>query len=409
MKRSVRLVAWLSFALGGSLAIAAEEAGKPIPEVGTGKEGKPAVEVVFVLDTTGSMSGLIQAAQEKIWAIANTLATAKPAPTIKMGLVGYRDRGDAYVTKVTDLTDDLDAVHKELMGFRAEGGGDGPESVNQALHEALTKIKWSADDKTYRVIFLVGDAPPHTDYKDDVQYPASCEQAAKQSIVINTIQCGSQTDTTPVWTKIAQLAEGKYFRVEQSGGAVLAATPFDEKLAKLDGELSATRVYYGAERERRALADKLDAADAEADAAPATAKAGRAEFRAKESGKAAFGGGLGGLGGGGVGAAELVQDFADGRVNPADLDKLAGEKKLPEALLKMTEAERKEYLEQQAARRDEIRKQIEQVSQQRQDYIKQEIEKKSGGKKDSLDQAIFDAVRAQAAPRGLKYEGGPKY
>src|SRR5262245_19358098 len=61
------------------------------------------VEVVFVLDTTGSMGGLIAAAKEKIWSIASTLAQAKQAPEIQMGLVAYRDRGDAYVTQVVDL------------------------------------------------------------------------------------------------------------------------------------------------------------------------------------------------------------------------------------------------------------------------------------------------------------------
>ena len=78
-----------------------------------------------------------------------------------MGLVGYRDRGDDYVTKVTNLTNDLDAVYNTLMEYQANGGNDTPESVNQALHEAITKLAWSKDPDTYRVVFLVGDAPPH--------------------------------------------------------------------------------------------------------------------------------------------------------------------------------------------------------------------------------------------------------
>src|ERR1700681_1477694 len=84
---------------------------------------KPKVEVVFCLDTTGSMGGLIDGAKQKIWAICNQVASGKPTPDLRVGLVAYRDKGDAYVTKVIDLTDDLDEVHKHLMGFRAEGGG----------------------------------------------------------------------------------------------------------------------------------------------------------------------------------------------------------------------------------------------------------------------------------------------
>jgi Mg-chelatase subunit ChlD len=74
-----------------------------------------AIEVVFVLDTTSSMSGLIETAKEKIWSIASTMAQAEQAPVIRMGLVGFRDRGDAYVTEVVDLSADLDSMYARLM------------------------------------------------------------------------------------------------------------------------------------------------------------------------------------------------------------------------------------------------------------------------------------------------------
>ena len=104
---------------------------------------QPRVEVVFVLDTTGSMSGLIDAAKEKIWSIATTMAQARPAPEIRIGLVAYRDRGDAYITRVTNLSEDLDSVYSALMDLQADGGGDGPESVNRALYDAVNEISWS--------------------------------------------------------------------------------------------------------------------------------------------------------------------------------------------------------------------------------------------------------------------------
>ena len=131
-------------------------------------EQKPRIEVCFVLDTTGSMGGLIAGAKDKIWSMANEMISAKPTPEIRIGLIGYRDKTDAYVTKVYPLSNDIDDIYAKLMAFKAQGGGDTPESVNQALSEGITKMKWSKSKKVLKVIFLVGDAPPHMDYKQDL-------------------------------------------------------------------------------------------------------------------------------------------------------------------------------------------------------------------------------------------------
>ncbi len=106
---------------------------------------KPRMEVCFVLDTTGSMTGLIEGAKQKIWSIANEMVSAKPTPELRLGLVAFRDRGDDYVTKDFDLTNDIDAIYGQLQSFHAAGGGDTPESVNEALDDAVRKMLWSTD------------------------------------------------------------------------------------------------------------------------------------------------------------------------------------------------------------------------------------------------------------------------
>src|SRR5438876_301741 len=112
---------------------------------------KSRIEVCFVLDTTGSMTGLIEGAKQKIWSIANEITSAKPTPDIRMCLIGYRDRGDEYVTKAFDLTNDIDSVYGHLQAFHAAGGGDTPESVNEALQEAVSNMSWSQDRKVLKV------------------------------------------------------------------------------------------------------------------------------------------------------------------------------------------------------------------------------------------------------------------
>ncbi|MEA2093618.1 MAG: vWA domain-containing protein, partial [Pseudomonadota bacterium] len=260
------------------------------------------IDVVFVLDTTGSMGGLIQAAREKIWSIASTMASAQSAPEIRMGLVAYRDRGDAYVTTTVDLSTDLDSMYATLMDFKADGGGDGPESVNQALYDAVHKMSWSQDEHTYKVVFLVGDAPPHMDYQDDIKYPATLDAARQQGIVVNTIQCGQMSATTPQWQQIARLGHGRYFQVEQAGSAVAIATPYDEKLARLSAKLDDTRLYYGTTEEKEKQQHKVEATEKLHAAASVSSRARRATFNASKSGGANF-----------LGEGELVDEVISGR------------------------------------------------------------------------------------------------
>ena len=348
---------------------------------------QPVVEAVFVLDTTGSMGGLIQAAKDKIWSIASTLAAAEPAPRIRMGLVAYRDRGDDYVTQVVDLTPDLDALHAALFQLQANGGGDGPESVNQALYEAINAISWGQDQNAYRVVFLVGDAPPHLDYQDDVQYPQSLAQAKQRGIRVNAIQCGNGPETLRLWQQIAQLGNGAYLQVAQDGAAVAIATPYDDKLARLSGELDDTRLYYGSKRERAERAKHLAESEAVREAAPAPVLARRAAFAASASGKAAL-----------LGDNELVDEVSSGAVS---LDAIAPES-LPEPMQHLSRDEQRALIAKQAERRADLQHRIEEAAAERSAYLKARVAE-DGGADASLDRQIFDTVRAQAQDSGLRY------
>ncbi len=351
------------------------------------------VEVVFVLDTTGSMGGLIHAAKEKIWSIASTLAQAQQAPEISIGLVAYRDRGDAYVTQVVDLNRDLDSMYAKLMDFAADGGGDGPEAVNEALDAAIHRMSWSQDPGTYKVVFLVGDAPPHMDYQDGVKYPQVVAAAAAQGIVVNTIQCGSMSETVGPWQHIASLGRGRYFTVEQAGSAVAIATPFDAQIAMLSAALDATRVYYGTAEERSAMDAKVAATERINDEASTAALARRGAFNASASGAGNF-----------LGERELVADVASGRVDLAALAPAA----LPPSVAALPAEEQRTFLAETATKREELQRQIATLAAERDAFINDEIAAQ-GGAATSLDQRIYDAVREQAAPLGLDYDGGPSF
>ena len=365
------LAALVTLTLAGLLPAADKPDAKP---------AKPRVEVVFCLDTTGSMSGLIQGAKDKIWAMSNQIASGKPVPELRIGLVAYRDKGDAYVTRVIDLTDDLDAIHGELAKFQAQGGGDGPESVNQALDDAVHKVKWTEGKDVLKLLFLVGDAPPHMDYADDVKYPVTCQKAVAKNIIINTIQCGGDQECRRAWQDICTKGEGTYVQIAQQGGVLAVATPFDKRLGEINSEMARSTVVYGT---REKQASDLRRAGAAAGLAPAAA-AERAAFSSKAGRVAAY---------------DLLDDIKDGKVK---LDQIKKEE-LPEELRAMTADEQKAHLEKLQKRRAELSQEALELDKKRADYIKQELAKTKKDGKDAFDSQVIDTLQKQAARYNIKY------
>ncbi|MCI0458033.1 MAG: VWA domain-containing protein [Gemmataceae bacterium] len=351
-------------------------------EQGKKAADRPNVEVVFCLDTTGSMGGLIDAAKQKIWSICNQIAAGKPAPRLRVGLVAYRDRGDQYITKVFDLTDDLDAVHSNLMGFRAQGGGDFPESVNQALNESVTKINWSKEKRTLKIIFLVGDAPPQMKYANDVKYAETCKLAVTRDIIINTIQCGTHADTRKYWQEICRLAEGSYVQIDQRGGPVVTiATPFDKELAKISNDLNATTLVFGDAR-RQEAGKAQQAANAKL-AAPAAAD--RAGYYAGEGRGVSY---------------DLLENIKNKKVKLEELK----DEQLPAELRKLNMQQRKEYLEKLDKDRAALNNRALELNKQRNAYIAQkQAEAAKGRDRDSFDNQVLRVLQTQARRVNVEY------
>jgi hypothetical protein len=342
----------------------------------------PKVEVVFVLDTTGSMSGLIDAAKRKIWSIANELLKATPKPELKVGLVAYRDRGDAYVTKVVPLTLDLDRIHEELSGLRAQGGGDGPEDVRSALRDAITKIEWTPGRGAFKAIFLVGDAPPHLDYADVPTIEELCVSAVKAELLINTVRCGGDGETERIWRSIASRAEGTFVSIAQDGAAASIATPFDGELGALSDRLGGTVLAYGSADKRRALeaAEARNAAPAPASAPAAAVKADRASAKVNALCHSED---------------DLVDAVRDGRAKLEDLK----DEQLPESFRKLDPAARRAKLEELSKARAEIRAKIAELAKKRDAWLAEEARKAPDG----FDGAVNSALRAQGAKHGLHF------
>lgn len=367
--------------LAATLTLSARDSAAPLPQPIV----KPRIEVCFVLDTTSSMTGLIEGAKQKIWSIANQFISAKPAPELKFGIVAFRDRGDEYVVRSHPLTDDIDSIYAKLREFRAEGGGDTPESVNEGLDAAVREMPWSKDGRVLKIIFLVGDAPPHMDYKDGPKYPDICREALRRGIIINTVQCGEAADTRKYWTEIAKLGEGEYLTIAQDGGMQAAtSTPMDEKLADLNRRLGSTLIPYGAEKDR----DDVRRKQALAEAAPAPAISDRLRFNAA-TGKSVQGGG------------ELLDELAAGRIKSGEVEAA----KLPAELSNLPTEERQAKIETMKKERKEVQAQIAQVARERADYLEKDKSRSAaGGKADAFDAKVGATLRGQAEKKGIAIE-----
>lgn len=175
------------------------------------------LDVIFLLDATGSMSDEIAQLQGNIVSISQQIVSMGDVD-VRYGLVHYRDREDAYITQVHDFVTDVKVFQKELNRVRADGGGDTPESLNAGLYDALHNVEWRGDD-TIKLVFLVADAPPHLDYPDDYDYAVEMLYAGEKGIKIHPIaSSGLDPIGEYIFRQIGQTTMGRFIFLTYTGG-----------------------------------------------------------------------------------------------------------------------------------------------------------------------------------------------
>jgi len=286
---------------------------------------RPRMDLAFCIDTTGSMQGEIDMVKEKVKELVAKLASGKPAPDIRVGMVAFRDKGDRYVTRTYQFTQDIDNFVAEISSLDADGGGDSPEAVTEALKASVDELSWDDSKKTAKLLFLIGDAGPKS---YGLSWRDVSQSAIARGIQINTIGCDGltgfpQAQGVDVFKEIARLADGRFEQLS-----------YRQEVARADGsrsvivksgdrayELSSTAAgewKKGAARLMAAgKASPLPAAAEMAAPARAGRRASMSSFAAPAGSYAADGmmmeGALAGAGAGGGGGAGF-----DRRVNNLD-------------------------------------------------------------------------------------------
>lgn len=185
---------------------------------------QPNLDLVFLVDATGSMGDEISSIQKTIKDISSKIGSLESKPNIRYSLVSYKDRSDNYVVKRYDFTNNINLFQEVLDELSAGGGGDKPEAVNEGLSNAIEKLSWTEQDDSLKLVFLIADAGPKLAYSDDVKYPQSMNNAVKKGIKIYPIAASGLEDAGEyVFRQLAQYTMSKFLFItyggdEQTGG-----------------------------------------------------------------------------------------------------------------------------------------------------------------------------------------------
>ena len=177
------------------------------------------LDILFLLDATGSMADEIEQIKDTLLSIASRISDLPSQPDLRFGMVAYRDRGDAFVTRFYDFEADAVRFLNTIRGVVADGGGDTPESLNEAMHVAVHEPQWRFEGGI-RLMVLIADAPPHLDYANDYSYAEEMIAAHRRGIKTFSIaSSGLDPQGEYIFRQIAQHTMGRFiFIVYGSGG-----------------------------------------------------------------------------------------------------------------------------------------------------------------------------------------------
>ncbi len=180
-----------------------------LPTAG-GIDGSVPLDVHFVLDATGSMGDEIDRLRDNMTSVAEQIAALPSAPDVRFGMTVYRDDRDLFVTRTFDLTDDLGDFLDALSAVTADGGGDYPEAMDEALADAMAKPAWRRDGAV-QIMVLIADAPPQIARQVDTPYTATAMAAAAQGVKIFPVAASGTDDQAEyVMRELAFVTGGRF-------------------------------------------------------------------------------------------------------------------------------------------------------------------------------------------------------
>jgi hypothetical protein len=231
---------------------------KPVPEPTgtpthtTNNNNEDVIQLALLLDTSGSMNGLIEQTKSQLWKIVNELSTLKrngESLPLEIALYEYGTRNyghEDYIRKISNFTTDMDAISENLFALRTNGS---TEYCGLVMQKSLNELQWSNHENSLRMIYIAGN---ESFAQGRINYRQVVKNAKEQGILINTIFCGPQEQGIALqWQSGATLAGGEFVSIDHNQQTVYVESPYDKEISELNEALNDTYISYGNEGQKR--------------------------------------------------------------------------------------------------------------------------------------------------------------
>lgn len=361
----------------------AEPACTPVVNEVSAKKTK--IQVAILLDTSGSMQGLIEQAKSRLWNIVNTLTTLKyngEAPDIEIALYEYgsykRYDGD-YIRRITPLAADLDLISKELFALTTNGS---EEYCGTVIQRAVNELEWGNSKADMKLIYIAGN---EEFTQGNISYKTAIANALKKDIFVNTIHCGSEdVGIGDFWQDAALRGNGKFFNIDANATVRAIKTPFDPQIILCNEKLNDTYIGYGIVGKERKMNQTVQDRNA------GSISSANYTERAVSKSKAVY--------------KNTSWDLVDKVKEDKDALSRIKKEELPEELRNKSPEELKTFIKQKEEERTLIQKEINELAVKRQIYIDEQLKKEGENKGDDLGKAITESVLAVAKIKGYTAE-----
>lgn len=354
------------------------EADKPIdpkPAIEAKISAEPKVQIAILLDTSGSMDGLINQTREQLWRIVNTFATAKKdGKRARLELALYQYGNDSipaaahHVQKIVPLTTDLDKVSEALFKLSTNGGN---EYCGAAISHALGELEWSPNPRDLKLVYIAGNEGFN---QGPIAFRDAVKTAIGRGIVVNTIHAGTQQQgISDSWAEAAKLADGNFLFIDSNKAVARVDAPQDVEIAKLNESLNKTYIAYGG-KGKEAVA-RQEAQDKNAGGLSASSMSTRTAAKASPMYR--------------NGDWDIVDAKKEGKAVSVE--------EMPAELKNLSEKERDEVIAKKAEERTKLQQQIGKLAAEREQFVQGELKKRAKDGSKTMDDALIESARGQAA------------